>query len=88
MQQSRDVEAMLDELIEREGGYISHPADRGGPTRFVTQAARRHRGTHPARSFSAHIRRAKDAAGAPAVPAPGALASFTPVSRRDWTAGR
>src|SRR5262245_23607764 len=29
-----DVDELIDELIEREGGYASHPADRGGPTRF------------------------------------------------------
>ena len=26
------VEAIIDDLIEREGGYVNHPADRGGPT--------------------------------------------------------
>lgn len=26
------VEKLIDELIEREGGYVDHPADRGGPT--------------------------------------------------------
>jgi len=33
---------LLDGLIEREGGYSYHPADRGGPTRFgVTEAVAR-----------------------------------------------
>jgi lysozyme family protein len=25
---------MLDQLIEREGGYVNHSADRGGPTKY------------------------------------------------------
>lgn len=29
-----DVTELIDDLIEREGGYVNHPADRGGPTRF------------------------------------------------------
>lgn len=28
------VEKLIDDLIDREGGYVDHPADRGGPTRF------------------------------------------------------
>lgn len=28
------VEELIDELIAREGGYVNHPADRGGPTRW------------------------------------------------------
>lgn len=28
------VERMLDDLLRREGGYVNHPADRGGPTNF------------------------------------------------------
>ena len=40
-----DVEALIDELIEREGDYINHPADKGGPTRFgVTEAVARAHG--------------------------------------------
>ena len=39
------IEAMLDELIDREGGYVDHPADRGGPTRFgITEAVARAHG--------------------------------------------
>jgi lysozyme family protein len=30
----KNIETLLDELIEREGGYVDHPADRGGPTNF------------------------------------------------------
>ena len=43
---SRSVEQMIDDVIRREGGYVDHPQDRGGPTRFgITQATlSRHRG--------------------------------------------
>ena len=40
-----DVDELIDELIEREGGYVHHPADRGGPTRFgITEAVARAHG--------------------------------------------
>jgi lysozyme family protein len=40
-----DIDALIDEVIAREGGYSNHPADRGGPTRFgITQAVARERG--------------------------------------------
>jgi len=40
-----DVEDLIEELIEREGGYVHHPADRGGPTRFgITEAVARAHG--------------------------------------------
>ena len=40
-----DVDALIEELIEREGGYVNHPADRGGPTRFgITEAVARAHG--------------------------------------------
>ena len=40
-----DVEELIDELIEREGGYVHHPADKGGPTRFgITEAVARAHG--------------------------------------------
>lgn len=29
-----NVDKLIDEVIEREGGYSNHPADRGGPTNF------------------------------------------------------
>ena len=39
------VEELIDELIEREGGYVNHPADKGGPTRFgITEAVARAHG--------------------------------------------
>jgi lysozyme family protein len=40
-----DVDGLIDELIEREGDYVNHPADRGGPTRFgITEAVARAHG--------------------------------------------
>ena len=40
-----NVDSLIDELIEREGGYVNHPADRGGPTCFgITEAVARAHG--------------------------------------------
>jgi len=40
-----DISALIDALIEREGGYVDHPADRGGPTCFgITEAVARAHG--------------------------------------------
>lgn len=40
-----DVSRLIDELIDREGGYVNHPADRGGPTCWgVTEAVARAHG--------------------------------------------
>jgi lysozyme family protein len=40
-----DVDELIEELIEREGGYVNHPADSGGPTRFgITEAVARAHG--------------------------------------------
>lgn len=34
----RTVPEMIDDILRREGGFVDHPADRGGPTKFgVTQ---------------------------------------------------
>lgn len=39
------IEALIDEVIGREGGYVNHPADRGGPTRWgVTERVARAHG--------------------------------------------
>lgn len=34
MEQTIDVESLIDGLLEREGGYVNNPADKGGPTCF------------------------------------------------------
>lgn len=37
-----DPEDLIDAVIDREGGYVHHPADRGGPTRYgITEATAR-----------------------------------------------
>ena len=34
-----DVSQLIDDLIDREGGYVNHPADRGGATCWgITEA--------------------------------------------------
>lgn len=39
------VERMIDKIIEREGGYVDHPSDKGGPTRYgITEAVARANG--------------------------------------------
>ena len=45
MEDEQDVEVLLEALIEREGGYVNHRADRGGPTRYgITEAVARAHG--------------------------------------------
>ena len=40
-----EIEHLIDALIEREGGYVNHPADKGGPTCFgITEAVARAHG--------------------------------------------
>ena len=40
-----DVGHLIDTLIDREGGYVNHPADRGGATNFgITEAVARAHG--------------------------------------------
>ncbi|MEO5578030.1 MAG: glycosyl hydrolase 108 family protein, partial [Sphingomicrobium sp.] len=40
-----DIGQLVDALIDREGGYVNHPADRGGPTCFgITEAVARAHG--------------------------------------------
>ena len=44
-EESFDVDALIDALIEREGGFVDHPADKGGPTCFgITEAVARAHG--------------------------------------------
>ncbi len=39
------TDRLIEELIEREGGYVNHPSDKGGPTRFgITEAVARAHG--------------------------------------------
>jgi lysozyme family protein len=36
----KTIAEMIDDVIRREGGYVNHPADRGGPTKYgITQKA-------------------------------------------------
>lgn len=52
MEDEIDIDALIEALIEREGGYVNHPADRGGPTRFgITQAVARAHGYAGAMRF-------------------------------------
>jgi lysozyme family protein len=40
-----DATELIDALIDREGGYVNHPADRGGPTKYgITEAVARAHG--------------------------------------------
>jgi len=40
-----DENELIDALIDREGGYVNHPADRGGPTNYgITEAVARAHG--------------------------------------------
>lgn len=42
---AQGIDALLDALIAREGGFVDHPDDRGGPTRYgITQPVARSEG--------------------------------------------
>jgi len=54
------IDELIDALIEREGGYVNHPADRGGPTCWgITEAVAR---AHGYVGAMRHLPRAKAAA--------------------------
>ena len=39
------IDRLIEDVIEREGGYVDHPADRGGPTRWgITETVARRQG--------------------------------------------
>ena len=45
MNATAEVDQLIDVLIEREGGFVNHPADKGGPTCFgITEAVARANG--------------------------------------------
>jgi lysozyme family protein len=40
-----NIDELIEEVIEREGGYVNHPADRGGATNWgITEAVARRQG--------------------------------------------
>ena len=53
MDEAVDVDGLIDALIDREGGYVDHSADKGGATCFgITEAvARAHGYARPMRSL-------------------------------------
>jgi lysozyme family protein len=45
VQEELDVDRLIDSLMDREGGYVDHPADKGGATCFgITEAVARANG--------------------------------------------
>jgi lysozyme family protein len=45
MDEPASISELIDALIEREGGYVNHPADKGGPTCFgITEPVARAHG--------------------------------------------
>jgi lysozyme family protein len=54
------IDTLIEDLIDREGGYVDHPADRGGPTAFgITETVARANGY---RGAMRHLPRATAAA--------------------------
>jgi lysozyme family protein len=56
MMMAYDIDSLIEELIEREGGFIDHPADKGGPTCWgITEAVARQQGyAGPMRQLPRH----------------------------------
>jgi lysozyme family protein len=55
-----DLQALIEALLDREGGYVNHPADKGGPTCFgITEAVAR---AHGYAGAMRHLPRAEAAA--------------------------
>jgi lysozyme family protein len=45
LEQAIDADRLIDALIDREGGFVSHAADKGGPTCFgISEAVARAHG--------------------------------------------
>ncbi len=45
MAEPTNIEELIEDVIEREGGYVNHPADRGGATNWgITEAVARRQG--------------------------------------------
>ncbi len=54
MRKNFDIDQLIHEVIQREGGFVDHPADRGGATRWgiTRETARIHGYTGPMQALS------------------------------------
>lgn len=55
------IETIIKEVVDREGGYIDHPADKGGPTNFgvTLRTLKAWRGTDVTSTDIRHLERAE-----------------------------